>query len=74
MRPAVRPMVQRSRYRNASPILRALQGELRQGVKYGYWVELLQNGRGKANSGQITIFELENLPKLEQELSKREKF
>ena len=67
-------MVQRSRARNASPILAALQGELRQGTKYGYWVELLQNGRGSANSGQITVFELSSLSKLEQELSKREKF
>jgi hypothetical protein len=66
-------MVQRSQYRNASPILRALQGELRQGARYGYWVELLQNGRGSANSGSITVFELENLPKLEQELRDREK-
>ncbi len=67
-------MVQRSRARNASPILAALQGELRQGKKYGYWVELLQNGKGSANSGQITVFELSSLSKLEQELSKREKF
>jgi hypothetical protein len=64
-------MLQRSQSRNASPILRALQGELRQGKKYGYWVELLQNGRGSANSGQITVFELSSLPKLEQELSNR---
>jgi hypothetical protein len=64
-------MLQRSQYRNASPILRALQGELRQGKKYGYWVELLQNGKGSANSGQITVFELDSLPKLEQELSNR---
>jgi hypothetical protein len=64
-------MVQRSRGKNASPILWALQGELRQGKKYGYWVELLQNGKGSANSGQITVFELESLPKLEDELSKR---
>ncbi|MFM7601890.1 MAG: hypothetical protein ACKO7R_11955 [Pseudanabaena sp.] len=66
-------MVQRSQAKNASPILRALQGELRQGKKYGYWIELLQNDRGSANSGQITIFELDNLPKLEEELSAREK-
>jgi hypothetical protein len=64
-------MLQRSQSRNASPILRALQGELRQGKKYGYWVELLQNGKGSANSGQITVFELSSLPKLEQELSNR---
>lgn len=64
-------MVQRSQAKNASPILIALQGELRQGKKYGYWVELLQNGRGSANSGQITIFELDNLPQLEEKLSNR---
>ncbi len=64
-------MLRRSQAKNASPILRALQGELRQGKKYGYWVELLQNGKGSANSGQITVFELDSLPKLEQELSKR---
>ena len=64
-------MLQRSQAKNASPILRALQGELRQGKKYGYWVELLQNGKGSANSGQITVFELQSLPKLEQELSNR---
>ena len=34
----------RSQGKNASAILRNLQGELRQGKKYGYWVELLQNG------------------------------
>jgi hypothetical protein len=67
-------MVQRSQSRNASAILWALQGELRQGKKYGYWVELLQNGKGSANSGQITVFELDSLPKLEQELSKRNNF
>ncbi|PZV11746.1 MAG: hypothetical protein DCF20_18955 [Pseudanabaena sp.] len=64
-------MVQRSQANNASPILIALQGELRQGKKYGYWVELLQTGRGSANSGQITIFELDNLPQLEEKLSNR---
>jgi len=66
-------MVQRSQSKNASAILWALQGEVRQGKKYGYWVELLQNDRGSANSGQITVFELENLPKLVQQLRKREK-
>lgn len=66
-------MLKRSRSLNASPILWALQGELRQGKKFAYWVELLQNGKGGANSGQITVLELESLPKLQQELSKREK-
>ncbi|MFN9649667.1 MAG: hypothetical protein ACK58Z_14555, partial [Pseudanabaena sp.] len=64
-------MVKRSQSKNASSILWALQGELRQGKKYGYWVELLQNGKGSANSVQITVFELESLPKLEDELINR---
>ncbi len=66
--------VARSQGKNASSILWALQGELRQGKKYGYWIEVLQNGKGSANSGQVTVFELQSLPKLEQDLmSKREK-
>jgi len=64
-------MLKRSQSRNASPILAALRGELRQGKQYAYWVELLQNGKGGANSGQITVLELESLPKLQQELSKK---
>ena len=66
--------VARSQGKNASSLLWALQGELRQGTKYAYWVELLQNGKGSANSGQLTVFELQSLPKFEQDLmSKREK-
>ena len=66
--------VARSQGKNASSLLWALQGELRQGKKYAYWVELLQNGKGSANSGQLTVFELQSLPKFEQDLmSKREK-
>jgi gamma-glutamylcyclotransferase (GGCT)/AIG2-like uncharacterized protein YtfP len=64
-------MLKRSRSLNASPILSALRGELRQGKQFAYWVELLQNGKGGANSGQITVLELESLPKLQQELSKK---
>lgn len=67
-------MMRRSRSLNASPILSALHGELRQGKQYAYWIELLKNGRGGANSGQITVLELESLPKLQQELSKKEDF
>ena len=67
-------MIARSQGKNASSLLWALQGELRQGKKYAYWVELLQNGKGSANSGQLTVFELQSLPKFEQDLmSKREK-
>lgn len=67
-------MLRRSQSRNASPILSALQGELRQGKQYAYWIELLKNGKGGANSGQITVLELESLPKLQQELRKKENF
>jgi len=67
-------MIRRSQAKNASPLLRALQGELRQGKKYAYWVELLNTDRGIANSGKITVFELEALPSLEKKLRDREKF
>lgn len=66
-------MIRRSQAKNASPLLRALQGELRKGKKYAYWVELLNTDRGIANSGKITVFELEALPSLEQKLRDREK-
>lgn len=67
-------MIRRSQSKNASPLLRALNGQLRQGKKYAYWIEILQSDRGKANSGQITIFELDALPRMQQKLRDREKF
>jgi hypothetical protein len=65
-------MVKRSRIDNSRPLMAALRGELRMGEKFAYWIELLHTNSGRANSGQITVFDLKTMPKLEEELRKRE--
>lgn len=53
------------------PLLRLTQGELRQGERFGYWVETVQTDSGKAQNGRITVLLLEDLPKLTAELESR---
>jgi hypothetical protein len=53
------------------PQLAALQGELRQGRRYAYWLEIAQTPAGLAYSGRLTVFLLEDLAKLEAELKHR---
>lgn len=54
-----------------TPIREALQGEVRVGDRYAYWVEVAQPKAGKAFTGQITIFLKSDLDKLETELRNR---
>ncbi len=54
-----------------TPIREALQGELRVGDRYAYWVEIAQPKEGKALSGQMTVFRKSDLDKLEAELRTR---
>jgi hypothetical protein len=54
-----------------TPIREALQGELRLGDRYAYWVEVAQPRAGKAFTGQMTIFLKSDLDKLEAELRNR---
>lgn len=63
-------MINRAENQNA-PLLRFIQGEVRQGDRYGYWVEVVQTPNGVAQNGQITVFLLEDLPKLVSELQRR---
>jgi hypothetical protein len=65
-------MVKRSRVSNSRPLMAALRGELRMGEKFAYWIEVLHNDSGRGNSGQITVFDRLSLPKVEEELRKRE--
>jgi hypothetical protein len=51
--------------------LAALQGELRQGEQFAYWLEIAQTDQGKAYSGQLTVFLLDDLEKLRSELTNR---
>jgi len=55
----------------AEPLLAALAGELRQGDRYAYWLEVARRPDGFAYSGKLTVFVLEDLPKLQGELQNR---
>ncbi|WP_414548806.1 hypothetical protein [Anabaena sp. CCY 0017] len=54
-----------------TPIREALQGELRVGDRYVYWMEIAQPPGGKAFTGQMTVFLKADLDKLESELRTR---
>ncbi|BAZ05808.1 hypothetical protein [Calothrix sp. NIES-3974] len=54
-----------------TPIREALQGELRVGDRYAYWMEIAQPREGKSHSGQMTVFLKSDLDKLEAELRNR---
>jgi hypothetical protein len=54
-----------------TPLLESVQGEVRQGDRYAYWMETVQTRSGEAYSGQIHIFLLADINKLEAELRDR---
>ncbi|GAA6619267.1 hypothetical protein [Scytonema sp. NUACC26] len=54
-----------------TPIKEALQGQLRVGDRYAYWVEVAQPRDGKAFTGQMTVLLKSDLDKLETELKVR---
>ncbi len=54
-----------------TPIREALQGELRVGDRYAYWVEIAQPKEGKAITGKITVLLKADADKLETELRTR---
>lgn len=54
-----------------NPLLASLQGELRQGSRYAYWLEVAQTAEGYAYSGRLTVFLKNDLNKLEAELKSR---
>lgn len=54
-----------------TPIREALQGQLRVGDRYAYWIEVAQPKQGKAFTGQMTILLKSDLDKLEAELRNR---
>lgn len=56
--------------RAASPVV-ALQGEIREGDQYAYWLEIARQQNGFPYVGKITVFLRNDLPKLEAELRKR---
>ena len=54
-----------------TPIREALQGQLRIGDRYAYWVEIAQPKEGKAITGNNTVLLKADLDKLETELRTR---
>ncbi|MBD2200596.1 MULTISPECIES: hypothetical protein [Calothrix] len=54
-----------------TPIREALQGELRVGDRFAYWIEVAQPKAGKAFTGQMTVLLKSDLDKLEAELRNR---
>jgi hypothetical protein len=65
-------MIARAKVNNGNILLIALQGELREGEQFAYWIETVENASGRANSGRVVVFERKDLPKLAAELRKRE--
>ena len=56
--------------RGAAPVA-ALQGEVREGDRYAYWLEIARQPNGFPYVGKITVFLRDDLPKLEAELRDR---
>lgn len=54
-----------------TPVLAALQGEVREGDQYAYWLEIARRPNGFAYTGRVTVFLRTDLPKLEAELRTR---
>ncbi len=54
-----------------TPLLAALQGEVREGDRYAYWLEIAHQTNGFAYTGKITVFLKDDLSKLEAELHSR---
>lgn len=57
--------------RRATPLMSALQGELRMGDRYAYWAEIARTRNGNAYAGHVVVFLKSDLNKLETELRNR---
>lgn len=53
------------------PLKAALQGEVRSGKRYAYWVEVVPTSSGKSFNGRLYIFSNLDLDKIESELRNR---
>lgn len=51
-----------------TPLLAAIQGEVREGEQYAYWLEIARRRDGFAYTGKMVVFLKPDLPKLETEL------
>ncbi len=51
-----------------NPLIASLQGELRRGSRYGYWLEIAQTPEGRAYSGRLTLFLRDDIDLLEAQI------
>lgn len=63
-------MISQSETQNR-PLLRLVQGEVRQGEQFAYWVETAQVPDSRPQNGKIIIFLLEDLPQVMTSLQNR---
>jgi len=56
---------------SSTPTTDFIQGEIRRGDRYGYWLETAPTAHGTAYNGQISIFLIEDLEQLQLELQGR---
>ncbi|GAB4374025.1 MAG: hypothetical protein Kow00121_17890 [Elainellaceae cyanobacterium] len=54
-----------------TPLLELIEGEVRQGERFAYWLEIAQTPEGTAYTGQISVFLPEDVEKLVLELQNR---
>ncbi len=54
-----------------NPLLASLQGELRRGGRYAYWLEIAQTPEGLAYAGRLTLFLRNDVDLLEAEIRNR---
>ena len=54
-----------------NPLLASLQGELRRGSRYAYWLEIAQTPEGLAYAGRITLLLRNDVDLLESEIRNR---
>ncbi|MBD2313753.1 hypothetical protein H6G20_18960 [Desertifilum sp. FACHB-1129] len=55
----------------STPLRESLQGQLRQGVRFAYWVETAEPRNGIAVTGRMVVFLRSDLDKMETELRNR---
>jgi hypothetical protein len=54
-----------------TPLQAGRRGELRLGDRFGYWMEVVRDPKGKAFSGQVVVFLKEDFNKVESEVRNR---
>ncbi|OUC16389.1 MAG: hypothetical protein B0A82_02025 [Alkalinema sp. CACIAM 70d] len=62
---------ERNALRQNKPIAAALQGELRRGRRFAYWIEVARNPTGLNYAGKIVVFLNEDLAKVESDIQSR---